>query len=178
MDEKEKNKDILLTVTSNNSIIYNENCIPDENEIKKQLSLYNRELLNNIEINFDDIMKNNIAISTLILSKKNNPSLNIMNDIITLIKTIDKYKNIPNEKILKDLEIYILNLINNDKKEENEEQSIKYQNILTSISEIKKEEVSVFNRLYNKRKKFQIEIKPIKKFHKIFKDKIFKLNQV
>ena len=161
MDEKEKNKDILLTVTSNNSIIYNENCIPDENEIKKQLSLYNRELLNNIEINFDDIMKNNIAISTLILSKKNNPSLNIMNDIITLIKTIDKYKNIPNEKILKDLEVYIQNLKNNDINQESEEQSVHYPNILTSISEIKNKEETVFNRLYNRRKKFQIEIKPI-----------------
>ena len=162
MDEKEKNKEHLLTVTSNNSIIYNENCIPDENEIKRQLSLYNMELLKNKEINFDDIMKNNIAISTLILSKKKNPSLNIMNDIITLIKTIDKYKNLPNDKILKDLEVYIQNLINNDKKQENEEKSVNYQNILTSISEIKKEEETVFNRLYNRRKKFQIEIKPIK----------------
>ena len=65
MDEKEKNKEHLLTVASNNSIIYNENCIPDESEIKRQLSIYNMELLNNKEINFDDIMKNNIAISTL-----------------------------------------------------------------------------------------------------------------
>ena len=161
MDEKEKNKEHLLTVTSNNSIIYNENCIPDESEIKRQLSIYNMELLNNKEINFDDIMKNNIAISTLILSKKNNPSLNIMNDIITLIKTLDKYKNFPNDKILKDLEVYIQNLKNNDINQESEEQSVHYPNILTSISEIKNKEETVFNRLYNRRKKFQIEIKPI-----------------
>ena len=49
-------------------------------------------------------MKNYIGIASLILSKKNNPTLDLMNHIIILIKSIDKYKNFPNEKILKDLE--------------------------------------------------------------------------
>ena len=157
----EKNKEIFLTLTSSNSIIYNDNCIPDENEIKRELSLYNNELLNNIEINFDEIMKENMAISTLVLCKKDNPNLNVLNDIVTLIKSIDKYKNLPNKKILNDLKNYIedLRLIDIKKKKLNFEN----KTFLTSSTDLKKEkEEDVFNRLYNKRKKFNIEIKSVR----------------
>ncbi len=69
IDEK-KNNENLITNTSNNSIIINDNCIPDENEIKSELILYNQEIYENKEINFDEIMKNYIGIASLILSKK------------------------------------------------------------------------------------------------------------
>ncbi len=147
----EKNKDIFLTLTSSNSIIYNENCIPDENEIKSELILYNQEIYENKEINFDEIMKNYIGIASLILSKKNNITLESMNNIINLIKTIDKYKNFSNEKIFEDLKNYYKTLIEKDKKKK-------------EIIIVKKEKRdNVFNRLYSKRKKFRIKIKSLRK---------------
>ena len=123
MDGKEKNKETILTLTTNNTntIIYNEINFPYE-KLKKHLYLHKKELYNNLEINFDDIMKNYIGISTLILSKKNNHTLDLTNDIIISIKAIEKYKNFPYEKIYKDLENYYKNklkkknLINNIKK--------------------------------------------------------------
>ena len=57
INEKKKNE-ILLKTSSDNSIISNDNHLPDENNIKKQLILYNKELYKNREINFEDIMNN------------------------------------------------------------------------------------------------------------------------
>jgi hypothetical protein len=117
MDGNEKNKETLLTLTTNNTntIIYNEINFPYE-ELKKHLYLHKKELYNNLEINFDEIMKNYVGISTLILSKKNNPKLDLMNDIILSIKSIEQYKNFPYEKIYKDLENYYKNKIRKKKK--------------------------------------------------------------
>ncbi len=150
IDEK-KNNENLITNTSNNSIIINDNCIPDENEIKSELILYNQEIYENKEINFDEIMKNYIGIASLILSKKNNITLESMNNIINLIKLIDKYKNFSNEKIFEDLKNYYKTLIEKDKKKK-------------EIIIVKKEKRdNVFNRLYSKRKKFRIKIKSLRK---------------
>ena len=150
IDEK-KNNENLITNTSNNSIIINDNCIPDENEIKSELILYNQEIYENKEINFDEIMKNHIGIASLILSKKNNITLESMNNIINLIKLIDKYKNFSNEKIFEDLKNYYKTLIEKDKKKK-------------EIINVKKEKrENVFNRLYSKRKKFRIKIKSLRK---------------
>ena len=117
MDGNEKNKETLLTLTTNNTntIIYNEINFPYE-ELKKHLYLHKKELYNNLEINFDDIMKNYIGISTLILSKKNNPTLDLTNDIILSIKAIEQYKNFPYEKIYKDLENYYKNKLKKKKR--------------------------------------------------------------
>ena len=150
INEKKKNE-ILLTTSSDNSIISNDNHLPDENNIKKQLILYNKELYKNREINFEDIMKNYIGIASLILSKKNNPTLDLMNHIIILIKSIDKYKNFPNEKILKDLENFYKKLTEKEKK----------QKEMITLKTEKRE--NVFNRLYSKRKNFRIEIKTLRK---------------
>ena len=143
MDGNEKNKETLLTLTTNNTntIIYNEINFPYE-ELKKHLYLHKKELYNNLEINFDDIMKNYIGISTLILSKKNNPTLDLMNDIILSIKAIEQYKNFPYEKIYKDLENYYKNKLKKKKR-----------NI-----EIEKRKEKLYNKLYNNRKRFIIGI--------------------
>ena len=143
MDGNEKNKETLLTLTTNNTntIIYNEINFPYE-ELKKHLYLHKKELYNNLEINFDDIMKNYIGISTLILSKKNNPTLDLTNDIILSIKAIEQYKNFPYEKIYKDLENYYKNKLKKKKR-----------NI-----EIEKRKEKLYNKLYNNRKRFIIGI--------------------
>ena len=142
MDGNEKNKETLLTLTTNNTntIIYNEINFPYE-ELKKHLYLHKKELYNNLEINFDDIMKNYIGISTLILSKKNNPTLDLTNDIILSIKAIEQYKNFPYEKIYKDLENYYKNTIKR-----------KTRNI-----EIEKRKEQFYKKLYNNTKKFKKE---------------------
>ena len=118
--------DINDNLSENNTIIINDNCIPDENEINYQLTLYkiNKEfqekkkkeeeeknLIKNqtidFEINFDEICKNNPAIYALISSQKNDNSINLISDIIILIKTNEKYKNYPNDKLSQKLVLYI-----------------------------------------------------------------------
>ena len=143
MDGKEKNKETILTLTTNNTNTINSNEINfSYDELKKHLYTYKKELYNNLEINFDEIMKNYVGISTLILSKKNNPTLDLMNDIILSIKSIEQYKNFPYEKIYKDLENYYKNKIRKKKR-----------NI-----EIEKIKEKFYKKLYNNTKKFIIAI--------------------
>ena len=117
--------DINDNISENSTIIINDNCIPDENEINYQLTLYKinkdyqekkkeeeeKNLTINhtidFEINFDEICKNNPAIYALISSQKNDNSINLISDIIILIKTNEKYKNYPNDKLSQKLVLYI-----------------------------------------------------------------------
>ena len=143
MDGKEKNKETILTLTTNNTNTITSNEINfSYEELKKHLYTYKKELYDNLEINFDEIMKNYIGISNLILSKKNNPTLDLMNDIILSIKAIEQYKNFPYEKIYKDLEKYYKNKIRKKKR-----------NI-----ELEKKKEKLYNKLYNNRKRFIIGI--------------------
>ena len=172
--------------SENNTIIINDNCIPDENEINYQITLYRinkdmqnkkkeeedkRNLLKNqnldFEMNFDEICKNNPAILALISSQKNDNSINLIPDIITLIKTNDKYKNYPNDKLSQKLVLYINSL---KKKRPLEITDIKINDIenngieLNDNNEINEklslipENENVYERLYNRRKKFKLEI--------------------
>ena len=162
MDGKEKNKETILTLTTNNTNTINSNEINfSYDELKKHLYTYKKELYNNLEINFDEIMKNYVGISTLILSKKNNPTLDLMNDIILSIKSIEQYKNFPYEKIYKDLENYYKNKIRKKKR-----------NI-----EIEKIKEKFYKKLYNNTKKFIIGIYTLRR-NKSFsiERKINKLN--
>ena len=151
-------------------IISNDDGIPDEDEINRQINLYKqkiieennkkeKELLNSL--NFKDILKNNKAIEALILNQIENPQLNLMDDIIILIKTDEKYKIISNENLNKKLILFLTEykkeLLNIELTKNIPVEQIK----LDSIPEIKevKEENKVYNRLYNQRKKYEIEIK-------------------
>ena len=184
------NDDINDNLSENNTIIINDNCIPDENEINYQLTLYkiNKEfqekkkkeeeeknLIKNqtidFEINFDEICQNNPAIYALISSQKNDNSINLISDIIILIKTNEKYKNFPNDKLSQKLVLYInslkkkkpleitdikINDIENNITKENE-----VNQILSLIPE-SQPSINVYDRLYNQRKKFQLEINETK----------------
>ena len=137
MDGKEKNKETILTLTTNNTNTITSNEINfSYEELKKHLYTYKKELYDNLEINFDEIMKNYIGISNLILSKKNNPTLDLMNDIILSIKAIEQYKNFPYEKIYKDLEKYYKNKIR--KKKRNIELEKKKKNYIINFIIIEK----------------------------------------
>jgi len=151
-------------------IISNDDGIPDEDEINRQINIYKqkiieennkkeKELLNSL--NFKEILKNNKAIEALILNQIENPQLNLMDDIIILIKTDEKYKIISNENLNKKLILFLTEykkeLLNIELTKNIPVEQIK----LDSIPEIKevKEENKVYNRLYNQRKKYEIEIK-------------------
>ena len=184
------NDEINDNLSDNNTIIINDNCIPDENEINYQLTLYkiNKEFQEkkkkeeeeknltknqtiDFEINFDEICKNNPAIYALISSQKNDNSINLISDIITLIKTNEKYKNFPNDKLSQKLVLYIQSLkkknsleitdikINDIKKNITKDNDV--NQILSLIPECQPS-INVYDRLYNKRKKFQLEINETK----------------
>ena len=159
--------------SENNTIIINDNCIPDENEINYQITLYRinkdmknkkkeeedeRNLLKNqnldFEMNFDEICKNNPAILALISSQKNDNSINLIPDIITLIKTNDKYKNYPNDKLSQKLVLYINSL---KKKRPLEITDIKINDIENNGIELN-DNNEINEKLYNRRKKFKLEI--------------------
>ena len=166
MNNNDDKEDLL----NNEEIISNDDAIPDEEEINRQINIYKqkiieenikkeKELLNSL--NFKEILKNNKAIEALILNQIENPQLNLMNDIIILIKTDEKYKIISNENLNKKLILFLTEykkeLMNIELTKNVPVEQIK----LDSIPEIKevKEENKVYNRLYNQRKKYEIEIK-------------------
>jgi hypothetical protein len=164
------NNDDKEDFINDDEIISNDDAIPDEEEINRQITIYKqkiieenikkeKELLNSL--NFKEILKNNKAIEALILNQIENPQLNLMNDIIILIKTDEKYKIISNENLNKKLILFLTEykkeLMNIELTKNVPVEQIK----LDSIPEIKevKEENKVYNRLYNQRKKYEIEIK-------------------
>ena len=166
MNNNDDKEDLL----NDEEIISNDDAIPDEEEINRQINIYKqkiieenikkeKELLNSL--NFKEILKNNKAIEALILNQIENPQLNLMNDIIILIKTDEKYKIISNENLNKKLILFLTEykkeLMNIELTKNVPVEQIK----LDSIPEIKevKEENKVYNRLYNQRKKYEIEIK-------------------
>ena len=166
MNNNDDKEDLL----NDEEIISNDDAIPDEEEINRQINIYKqkiieenikkeKELLNSL--NFKEILKNNKAIEALILNQIENPQLNLMNDIIILIKTDEKYKIISNENLNKKLILFLTDykkeLMNIELTKNVPVEQIK----LDSIPEIKevKEENKVYNRLYNQRKKYEIEIK-------------------
>ena len=166
MNNNDDKEDFL----NDDEIISNDDAIPDEEEINRQINIYKqkiieenikkeKELLNSL--NFKEILKNNKAIEALILNQIENPQLNLMNDIIILIKTDEKYKIISNENLNKKLILFLTDykkeLMNIELTKNVPVEQIK----LDSIPEIKevKEENKVYNRLYNQRKKYEIEIK-------------------
>ena len=166
MNNNDDKEDFL----NDDEIISNDDAIPDEEEINRQITIYKqkiieenikkeKELLNSL--NFKEILKNNKAIEALILNQIENPQLNLMNDIIILIKTDEKYKIISNENLNKKLILFLTEykkeLMNIELTKNVPVEQIK----LDSIPEIKevKEENKVYNRLYNQRKKYEIEIK-------------------
>ena len=177
--------DINDNISENSTIIINDNCIPDENEINYQLTLYKinkdyqekkkeeeeKNLTINhtidFEINFDEICKNNPAIYALISSQKNDNSINLISDIIILIKTNEKYKNYPNDKLSQKLVLYINSIKKRKPLEITDIKINEIENNLTKEKEINQilslipetqPPINVYNRLYNKRKKFQLEI--------------------
>ena len=158
------NNDDKEDFINDDEIISNDDAIPDEEEINRQITIYKqkiieenikkeKELLNSL--NFKEILKNNKAIEALILNQIENPQLNLMNDIIILIKTDEKYKIISNENLNKKLILFLTDykkeLMNIELTKNVPVEQIK----LDSIPEIKevKEENKVYNRLYNQRKK-------------------------
>ena len=154
MNNNDDKEDLL----NDEEIISNDDAIPDEEEINRQITIYKqkiieenikkeKELLNSL--NFKEILKNNKAIEALILNQIENPQLNLMNDIIILIKTDEKYKIISNENLNKKLILFLTEykkeLMNIELTKNVPVEQIK----LDSIPEIKevKEENKVYNRL-------------------------------
>lgn len=190
---------------SDDSIIDNDNCIPDENEINEQLRLYNKKkeeekkiqsqsvedkkdkgtlekdqndtIKKEIEpINIEQITEGSPAIKTLINSQIKDESINIISSIITLIKDTTNFKVCSNEDLEEKLNDYIKEKrneikINSDIKNVEITEIKEISNIspikrnmaeteglLSSIAEEDKKK-NVYDRLYEQRKKFEVEIK-------------------
>ena len=174
MNNNDNNEEYYNEEEENEEIISNDDGIPDEEEINRQIDIYNQKIKDEkkkkeIELlktlNFKEIINNNKAIEALILNQIENPQLNLINDIIILIKNDEKFKLLSNENLNKKLILFLTDykkeLLNKDLNKNIQNNEIK----LDSIPEIKeiKEENRVYNRLYNQRKKYEIEIKEIKK---------------
>lgn len=104
------------------------------------------------------LAKNNIGINTLLTTQMKNPEIDLSPSIIALIKKMEIYNTIPDDKIKEEIQLYIQN---------NKKSIINDNNNNSNINNIgncesgqdDKQSKKVFERLYDHRKRFEIEIK-------------------
>ena len=195
---------------SEQSIIENDDCIPDEDQINKQIELDRKKeeeekarkmkeeeqakkeqeeakLLKTKEettplppIDFIEISKSNPTINSLIQSQIKDPTINLSNSIILLIQKIPQYSSYSYDTINKELDNYLKEQWTYDQSPKTEQKDLssvpiksnananspKLEEIqITTKSELSlipeeppNKEKKVYDRLYDKRKKYEIEI--------------------
>ena len=193
---------------SEQSIIENDDCIPDEEQINKQIELDRKkeeeeqakkmkeeeqakkeeevskpqklqeETTPLPPIDFIEISKSNPTINSLIQSQIKDPTINLSNSIINLIQKLPQYSSYSYDNINKELESYFKEQWANDQSPKHEPQDISTVPIKKNANSPKLEEIQittkfelslipeeppnkekkVYERLYDKRKKYEIEI--------------------
>ena len=195
---------------SEQSIIENDDCIPDEDQINKQIELDRKKeeeekarkmkeeeqakkeqeeakLLKTKEettplppIDFIEISKSNPTINSLIQSQIKDPTINLSNSIILLIQKLPQYSSYSYDTINKELDNYLKEHWTYDQSPKTEQKDLssvpiksnananspKLEEIqITTKSELSlipeeppNKEKKVYDRLYDKRKKYEIEI--------------------
>lgn len=185
-NNQKENENIHLTIDyeSDESIIENNDCIPDENVInrelekeklkkKKEESKYEEEdkpeklMIDLIKsdptplgpLDLDHIARTNEAINSLLNNHLISPSTNLAKSIITLIHEIPEYSQYSLGTIQDSLDEYVSQNVSKEKPRQ-----INTKNELSLIpEEPDNNEKKVFERLYEKRKKYEMEITPKKK---------------